>query len=214
VLSNVTFFTASDYLSVPAGEHQFQVTPAGQPASSAVIDARATVEAGKAYTVAATGPLASIKPAVVADNLAAPSGTKAKVRVLHFSPDAPAVDVKVANGPTLLSNLAFPNASNYLEVDPGTYDIQVTPAGGSDVVLNLAGTQLQAGIVYDVFAVGQVANIRAEVKTFDTRASTGNAGAQPSQLPSTGGESLPLAVFAGVAVALLAGGFVARRQMR
>ena len=31
-LSNVTFFTASDYLSLPAGEHRFQVTlPAPRP---------------------------------------------------------------------------------------------------------------------------------------------------------------------------------------
>jgi hypothetical protein len=66
VLTNVPFFTASDYLDLPAGEHRFQVTPTGQPADKAVIDAKATVEAGKAYTVAATGKVAEIKPTILA----------------------------------------------------------------------------------------------------------------------------------------------------
>src|SRR5688572_6818439 len=59
-LTNVPFFTASDYLPLPAGEHRFQVTLTGNAADQAVIDAKATVEAGKAYTVAATGKVTEI----------------------------------------------------------------------------------------------------------------------------------------------------------
>lgn len=145
VLTGVAFPAISNYLEVPAGEHQVAVAPAGQGMSSAVINTKVTVTAGNAYSVAAVGLLAdnTLRAQVYNDNLSAPATGKAHVRVLHLSPDAPAVDVKAAGGPTLISGLAFPNASDYLPVDAGSYDLQVTPAGGNTVVIDLAGTQLQ-----------------------------------------------------------------------
>ncbi len=211
VLTNVPFFTASDYLDVPAGRHDIQVTPTGDP-NTAGIDAKGvTVEAGKAYTIAATGKLADIKPTILSDNLAAPAAGKAHVRVIHFSPDAPAVDIKVAGGPTLISNLAFPKDSGYLPVDAGSYDLQVTPAGKSDVVLDLKGTKLEAGKIYDVFAVGQLANLKVEpVVTTPAAASTG--ATTPATLPRTAGESLPLGLIALSAAAIVGAGFISRAR--
>lgn len=213
-LTNVPFFAASDYLDLAAGSHDLKVVATGTT-EPAVIDAKGiTVEAGKAYTIAAVGKLAEIKPAIFVDNLAAPAAGKAHVRVLHLSPDAPAVDVKVANGPTLIPNLAFPKASDYLPVDAGSYDLQVTPAGGSAVVLDLAGTKLEAGKIYDVFAVGELAKIRAELKVTTPAASTGSTAPAPTTLPNTSGNDLPLALIAAGAAALIAGGISMRRRLR
>ena len=215
VLTNVPFFTASDYLDVPAGPHDIKVTPAGD-ANTAVIDAKGvTVESGKAYTIAAVGKLAEIKPAVLADNLAAPAAGKAHVRVVHASPDAPAVDIKVKGGPTLISNLAFPKDSGYSPVDAGTYDLVVTPAGSEAVALDLPGTTLEAGKIYDIFAVGLLngePKLRVEVTTPAPLAAAAPAQA-PQQLPNTGGETLPALLFA-LAGALLLGGLAMRRWAR
>ena len=52
----------------------------------------------------------------------------ARVRVVHASPDAPAVDV-CADGSTLFSNAPFPAATFYETVPAGTYDVRVTAAG-------------------------------------------------------------------------------------
>ena len=115
------------------------------------------------------------------------------------------MDIKVAGGPTLISNLAFPKASNYLPVDAGSYDLQVTPAGGTAVVLDLKGTRLEAGKIYDVFAVGELANIKVEVAV--------TTPAAPAALPRTGGES-SIAMWALVAAAVLIGaGLVMRRRL-
>lgn len=210
-LTNVPFFTASDYLDLPAGTYQIQVAPTGQPASAAVIDASATIQAGMAYTIAATGLVANIEATVFADDLSAPASGQAKVKVYHLSPDAPAVDVKVAGGDTLIPGLAFPNASDYLEVPAGSYDLQVTPAGASDVVIDLAGTALEAGKIYSVFATDVVAEITPEVAVTDSLASA--ASGAPTTLPSTSaGEAAPLGLFAGVALALVAFGVLALRR--
>lgn len=218
-LTNVSFFTASDYLDLPAGPHKVAVAPTGAGESAAVISADVTLEAGKAYTVAAVGKLAEIKAQIYNDNLAAPAAGKAHVRVIHASPDAPAVAVKLADGTALIPTLAFPNGSDYLPVDAGTYDIQVTPAGANDVVLDLAGTALTAGTIYDVFATGELANIQAEVKTFTPTATTGAAsgggtagGTTPGTLPATGaGDSLSMLLI-GLGALALAGGFFLRRR--
>jgi hypothetical protein len=215
-LSNVPFFTASDYLDLPAGPHDIKVTPAGD-ANTAVIDAKGvTVEAGKAYTIAAVGKVAEIKPAVLADNLAAPASGKAHVRVVHASPDAPAVDIKVKGGPTLIANLAFPTDSGYSPVDAGTYDLVVTPAGSETVALDLAGTKLEAGKIYDIFAVGLLngePTLRVEVTTPAPLAAPAAPAAAPQQLPNTAGETIPAILFA-FAAALLLGGLAMRRWAR
>lgn len=212
-LTNVPFFTASDYLDLPAGSYRIQVTPTGAPADQAVIDATATVEAGKAYTIAATGPVASIAPTIIVDNLSAPAAGSVKVRVYHFSPDAPAVDVKLADGTTLIRNLAFPAASDYLEVPAGTYSLQVTPAGGDAVVIDLPNTALPANQIVSVFATNVVASITPEVAV--TAPVVAAAPAVPTTLPTTSnGTTEPLVLFALIAVAMIGGALVLRRVAR
>ncbi len=204
-LTNVPFFTASDYLDLPAGSYRVQVSPTGQPASAAVIDATATIEAGKAYTIAATGLVADIEPTIFVDDLTAPAAGNAKVRVYHLSPDAPAVDVKPAGAAALISGLAFPEASDYLEVPAGSYDLQVTPAGDSAVVIDLPGTAVEAGKIYSVFATNVVAEIAPELAVY-------TPAATPATLPATSGEASPLGLMAVFAAALIGAAFVLRRR--
>lgn len=213
-ISNVPFFTASDYIDLPAGTYQVQVTPTGQPASAAVIDASATIEAGKAYTIAATGLVANIQPTIIEDDLTAPPPGQANLRVYHFSPDAPAVDVQLADGTKLIEGLAFPNASDYLPVPAGSYDVQVVPAGGSDVVIDLAGTPLEAGKTYAVFATGQLASITPQLAVYSPVATpAGGAATTPGSLPATSaGDEAPLLAITIVATLLLGAAFVLRRR--
>lgn len=158
VLQNVAFKGVSNYLSLPAGSYRLQVSPAGA-ATPIVIDATVMLEAGKAYTAAATGLLGAndLKPLVLVDDLGL-DPAKAKVRFVHTSPDAPAVDIAVKNGPVLFGNVKFREAGNYLSVDAGKYDLEVRLAGTNTVALELAGVELIAGTNYSVFAVGQASN--------------------------------------------------------
>lgn len=157
-LTDVAFGDFSGWVAVPAGEHQVQVVPTGEMADAAVIDAMVEVEAGAAYHIAAIGLVAEIQPAIFQADLSMLEDEMARVRVLHTSPDAPGVDIAVTGGDVLIENLEFPNASDYLEVPAAAYDLEVRPAGTMDVALELPGVQLEASMVYDVFAVGQLAD--------------------------------------------------------
>jgi hypothetical protein len=219
-LSDVPFFAASDYLNVPAGSYDFQVTPAGSPAADAVINAQGVaLAAGQDYTIVAVNTVANIEPLVLEDNNAAPAAGKAHVRFVHASPDAPAVDIKVAGGPTIFSDIEFKEVGTYTPVDAGTYNLQVTPAGGSDVVLDLPGITLEAGTVYTVFATGLAGGTPALTAEITVDAEYEQAAAPvapaPHTLPATStGAAAPIALLAVVALLLAAGGLFLRRATR
>jgi Domain of unknown function (DUF4397) len=158
-LTNVPFGTISDYLEIPAGDHNVKVFATGTT-TDPVIDADVTVTAGAAYTIAATDALASITPQVLPDD-PSPSCTTAQVRVVHFSADAPAVDVAAAGSTpdeAVVQDLAYPDASDYLDLPGGTYDLEVRIAGETTVALDLPGVAVEDCTSYTVFAIGSAAN--------------------------------------------------------
>jgi hypothetical protein len=82
----------------------------------------------------------------------------ARVRVVHASPDAPAVDVWV-NGAVAFSNAPFKGITSYAELAAGSYQVQVSPTGATEPIVIDATLDLAAGTDYTVVAVGQLDNI-------------------------------------------------------
>ena len=158
VLTNVPFGVISDYLEVPAGDHHIQVFAAGADAmaDTAVIDATLTFAADTMTTVAATNNVASIEAQVIAD-APMPEAGKAHVRIVHLSADAPAVDIAPDGAEAIVADLAYPNATGYLALDPGSYDLEIRPAGAMDVAFDIDDVTLDAGTSYTVFAIGSLA---------------------------------------------------------
>lgn len=95
---------------------------------------------------------------------------EASVRVMHLSPDAPAVDVWV-DGVTdpVVTDLAFGEGTDYLVVPEGTYTFRVAPAGaGADAaVLTLADLALADGSASTAVAFGAVSSITGKALTDD-----------------------------------------------
>ncbi len=224
-LTNVPYTTISDYLTLPAGTQQVTVYAAGDTATP-VIDTPVDLAAGAAYTVAAVGLVAdgSLTAQVYEDDLRAPSGDNAKVRVVHASPDAGPVDVVPAGGEPLVSGLAFPEATPYAEVPADTYTLDVNAAGTKQTVLTVPDATLASGGVYSAFAVGTVYADSLQVLLVQDNAATGatasatasasasaTASASDSHLPDTGGGTwLPVTA----ALALVASGALSLALVR
>ena len=158
-LTGVPFGVISGYLSVPAGDHNVKVYATGTT-TAPVIDANVSLASGASYTIAATGAVASIGAQVLRDE-PSPSCTTAQVRVVHFSADAPAVDVAAAGAApsdAVVKSLAYRNASGYLDLPGGSYDLEVRPAGTTTVALPLPGVKVENCSSYSVFAIGSAAN--------------------------------------------------------
>lgn len=206
--TNAPFKGITPYAALSAGAHQFQVVPTGKT-SPAVISATLTLAADKDYSVAAVGKLANIGPLVLEDNNAAPAAGKAHVRFVHASPDAPAVDIAVKGGPVLFSNVAFKAVGAYTPVNPGTYDLEVRPAGKTDVVLSIPGVKLEDGGVYTAWAMGLASGDPklAAVLSVDRAPS-----AAPATLPVTGGGLSLLSMAGFMGLSLIAAGYALVRR--
>lgn len=157
-LTNVPFKAASSYLPVPSGARNLKVRATGT--STVVIDQNATVNGGSAYTVIATGRVASIAPLVLEDDLASPAAGNVRLRLVHASPTAGNVDIYVtsptgdiASASPTLSNVPFRGASAYLEVRAGSYRVRVVPAGTKTVALDVNNVALTAGQIRTAVAV-------------------------------------------------------------
>lgn len=156
VLANVPFTAISNYLNLATGTYNIKIFASvangqGTPA----IEANVTVATGKDYTIAALGKLANITAGVYLDDNTRPAAGKARLRVIHASPDAPAVDIAVANGgPVLVPNLSFKDASGYLELPAGSYNLEVRVAGTSTVAYTIPTLNLKGGAVYSAIAEG------------------------------------------------------------
>jgi hypothetical protein len=157
VLEDVPFPAFSDYLTVPGGTYNVKVTPANN-AGVIVIDANVTLDAGKRYSVYATGLLGAIAPYVLVDDNR-PVVTAAKVRIVHAAPSAGAVDVyvtapgaSIATAAPALTNVPVRAESGYLSLAAGSYDVTVTPTGTKTAAIGPATITVANGGVYTAAA--------------------------------------------------------------
>jgi len=119
-----------------------------------------TVSDNKDRTVYSIGGAAgtTVGSYITDDDNTLPASGQARVRVVHLSPSAGAVDVFVtavgadlATATPTLSGAVFQSASAYLAVPAGTYQVRVVPAGtapaarAAAVAINVASLALVAG---------------------------------------------------------------------
>jgi len=211
--SGAAFKGISDYAALAAGTYGVQVVPAGET-EPVVIEADLALDGGTDYTVVAVGRLQDIEPLVLVDNNSAPAAGKAHVRFVHASPDAPAVDIAVADGgPVLFSDIAFKGVGEYLPVDAGTYDLDVRVAGTEDVALAVPGVKLDAGTVYTIFAVGLAGGEPALTALPSVDAAHGAAGDMPETLPQTGAGDMLVTLLALAGLLMLGAGALVHRTV-
>ncbi len=163
-LGSFAFGEALDPVEVSAGDYQIRVAvPGDEP--TVVFDSGAIALPDGAdlliVAVTNTGPGDSPITLLVSDGTDAFTlldiGTPATLRVVHASPDAGNVDVLV-DGAVVVSNLAFPEFTDYLSLAPGLYDVAVTPAGNPGVeAISVDDLELEIGTEYAVIAVGELA---------------------------------------------------------
>lgn len=155
VLENVAFPAVSGYLPVADGSYFIDVTQTGTT-SPAVIDVNDFALAGD-LTIAAVGQLADIEPLVLMDDRVT-DPTKAKLRAVHASPNAPAVDIFVDGAGLLpqLTNLAFKDSTGYLPLDPGEYTLRIRETGMTNDLFVVEDLALSANTNYSAFAIGLV----------------------------------------------------------
>lgn len=154
---------------VPAGDYRIRITPAGDTDTVLFDSGTVPLPDGGDLVIAAIASTLPEQPLslLVADGTEVTeiidTRTPATVRVIHASPDAPAVDVFVNDAtPPAVAELAFPEFTDRLPLNPDDYNLKVAPAGdGPGAAVIDEDVTFDAGVEYSVYAVGLVADIAA-----------------------------------------------------
>ena len=216
LLSSFAFGTVTDYVSIPPGPHKVQIALVGKGIGAAALTQTLTVTPGLAYTVAAIGatPTTLSLQVFVDSNLVTP-GT-AKLRIYHLSPDAGPISVD-ANGAPLVQQIAYEQASQYLQLSVGSYTFDVSTTNTS-MMLPLS-TTLKANTVASIFMVGLL-NGTPKLELVPAQASglpgLPGTGSDPNALPTS--NSQPLTpwlpwLFGALALLMLGAGMMVRRRV-
>jgi Domain of unknown function (DUF4397) len=158
-VANIKYGTVTPYLKVARGWHKVEVkvAPSTKKTKAAL---KARLDLGrKPVTVAAIGSLTgdgkSLRLKVLKDK-SGPSKRKARLRVAHTSPDAPAVDIQAkvkGKWVPVIKHLSFGHTER-LTLAKGTYDLRIVAAGTNTVVKALPGVKLAGGSSSTAWAVG------------------------------------------------------------
>ncbi len=152
VFPGVGYGVVSKYLTVPVGTYAVSMRGAGAPATDPpVLTTNVTVAAGKAYMVAGVGKHADLGLKVIDDDLTPPPSGRAKVRVVQASLRAPALDLSIAGGSPIATDVPFATTTNYFDVQPGRWTLKAQGAAGGPTG-NLP-VHLDPGNVYSVLVL-------------------------------------------------------------
>jgi hypothetical protein len=154
VVTDIDYQGVSPYLAVPAGKRRLQVFPAGKK-TGALIDTTIQLKPNQHYTIALADNLKDIRPIVIEDFRKGAKPGFARLKIVHLSPDAPGVDVTLPSGKVLIGDLIFGKKSPYLQVTPGTRDLQLRRAGTKNVVLNIPKIKFDPNVTYTLYVVGR-----------------------------------------------------------
>ncbi len=158
IASNFAYGASTEYLSAAPATYQIRMAPT--TTTTYLIDTTLAMIDGKAYTLFAIDSLSKIKTVKVEDNFTTPPSDSSRIRLFHFSPDAPSVDIAVTGGDLLYSHRFFndqntnPVLAQFITLAAGTYNLEVRLAGTSIVLLALPNIPLGGGKVYTFYAKG------------------------------------------------------------
>ncbi len=148
----VIYGTGISYVRAYTGLRTFNFYTYG--ATSLQFTDTATLKANNVYSMFLTGTSTKTDFVIVTDNINQPPATKASIRFVDLSPDAPAVDLVLADT-IRVANTAYKGASQFIPI-PGDklYNIQVRQAGTNTVLATLNNISLSTNHVYTIMLTG------------------------------------------------------------
>jgi hypothetical protein len=166
-VATIAFQEGSDLLTVPPGDYQLRVTPAGDPATVVFDAGTTTLVGGEDLLAVAVNNTTASSQAITLVVANSTDGEVAEVqdvaaegdlRVVHASPDAGPVDV-LADGAVVVANAPYEAVATLDDLPAATYDIEVRPTGGDETTTVFqADVALDAGVAADAIAIGSVAD--------------------------------------------------------
>lgn len=156
VVENLSYRDFTPYWPVDPGSYTALVYPAGTTMNSVFSGQLTIPEEPTILTIAAINPVSSLDLYPIEDPVESLPSGQVGVRFVHLSPNAPNVDLVLPNGTPLFEDVEYKEVTNYLNLQPGEYAVNVVPTGSNQPVLYVPNIQLRPDRFYSIYAVGLV----------------------------------------------------------
>lgn len=157
IFKDLAFKNFTEYVPLAKGTYKFDVYPVGKtekPVLSQSID----IPENEVITVAAAGDLIDLQ--LVAYFELNPKDImegKTRVRFIHLSPDAPAVEILLDNR-TAFNDVGFLDATDYLDIPAGTYTIEIDISDTKDRLIEME-SEFKSQKVYTIYILGNLTDL-------------------------------------------------------
>ncbi|QUH30485.1 DUF4397 domain-containing protein [Vallitalea guaymasensis] len=143
------------YLPVMPGTYTIDIYPADN-SDTPILTKELVLPEKTIATIAAIGELPELELFIVEDPKEPLQPNTSKIRFVHLSPDAPAVDVIEPNGSILFKDVSYKDITDYLSITPDTYTVEIAPTGTDNSVLFVPNIRLLPDAFYSLYAIGLV----------------------------------------------------------
>jgi len=154
---DLAYTNSTGYFQVHAGSHNVKLNAANT--TNVIVQRDLSFPADSKSSIFVVGTNTSVETLEIVDDLSAPAAGQAKVRFLHASPNAPAIDFTTDAGTPVFTDYTFKEYSPFTSMDAGTYNFEVRPAGTSTVVYTMPNVVLVEGKIYTIYTKGLVNGI-------------------------------------------------------
>ncbi|MDT8719113.1 DUF4397 domain-containing protein [Clostridium sp. 19966] len=153
LVPNLRYQYFTNYFKRSGGYYEVTVYTAGKN-TNPLISTRINISPNSIYTLAVIGTDDKISLMPIMEPLPTKAQSHAMIRLVHLSPNAPAVDLTSPDGKKLFKNVEYKEVTGYIPLVPSTYTFQLRAAGTDKVVLIVPNIKLAPGKIYTVYAVG------------------------------------------------------------
>lgn len=156
-VKSLAFGSATTYMNAPSGEQRITVTLANT--TTPLWEQSLSTTDGAYYTLIASS-VSNLGFNVYEENLTGLDFGEARLLFIHAIDGAPAVDVALANGNVIASNIAYGDKFGTFDLPANLYEFAVIPSGGSvdSAILPAEPYKLNSGTLYMAVIYGTAAS--------------------------------------------------------
>lgn len=157
IFPDLNYKTISSYKELSAERHTFRIRTAGLDASQPLAITDKSLVDGRHYTLVAMQD-ADETPTLymLNDDLVPPTAGKARVRVIHVSPDVGEVNLFAQEGgKRLFERVNAFQETDYSEFDPFNGNVEVRPYVKANVAVTIPNVRFEADRIYTIVLVGK-----------------------------------------------------------
>ncbi len=149
------FASVTDPLPITDGDHQIIVVPTGASTDIALVNSVVSIPVGVTEEIAIVGGGGVVTAVMFPVNSENLDEDRARIRIIHTSPDIGPLDPAVAGGDAIFPTVDYLYSTDYAEVPAGIYPMELRYAGTTTPAAVLPELLLAPGTVNDIYVIGQ-----------------------------------------------------------